>query len=57
MQALEVELGRDAQVERAVERVVVRRERARQRAAVERLQHRRLDLDEAARRRGSGARP
>ena len=45
--ALEVELGRDAQVQRAVQRVVVRRERARERAAVERLQDRRLDLDEA----------
>ena len=45
--ALEVELGRDAQVEVAVERVVVRDERPRQRAAVERLQHRRLDLEEA----------
>ena len=45
--ALEVELGRDPQVQRAVQRVVVRRERARQRAAVERLQDRRLDLDEA----------
>ncbi len=46
-QALEVELGRDAQVEVAVELVVVRRERPRVGAAVERLQRRRLDLDEA----------
>ena len=46
-QALEVQLGGDAQVERAVELVVMRRERARARAAVERLQDRRLDLDEA----------
>ena len=46
--ALQVELGRDPQVEVAVERVVVGGERPRQRAAVERLQHRRLDLDEAA---------
>ena len=47
MQALQVELGRDPQVEVAVERVVVGGERPRERAAVERLQHRRLDLDEA----------
>ena len=46
-QPLEVQLGGDAQVEVAVELVVVGRERARQRAAVERLQHRRLDLEEA----------
>ncbi len=46
-QPLEVQLGRDPQVHRAVERVVVRRERPRQRAAVDRLQDRRLDLDEA----------
>ena len=46
-QALEVQLGRHAQVEGAVELVVVRRERPRARAAVERLQDRRLDLDEA----------
>jgi hypothetical protein len=47
-QALEVELGGDPQEQRAVELVVVRRERARERAAVDRLEHRRLDLDEAA---------
>ena len=46
--ALEVQLDRDAQVEVAVELVVVRDERARQGAAVERLQDGRLDLDEAA---------
>ena len=46
-QALEVELGRDAQVERLVELVVMGLERARERAAVARLEHRRLDLDEA----------
>ena len=46
--ALEVQLGGDAQVEVALELVVVRDERPRQGAAVERLQHRRLDLDEAA---------
>ena len=44
---LEVQLGGDPQVEVAVELVVVRDERPRQRAAVERLEHRRLDLDEA----------
>ena len=46
--ALEVQLGGDAQVQVAVELVVVGRERARERAAVQRLQDRRLDLDEAA---------
>ena len=46
-QALEVELGGDAQVHRRVERVEVRHERARQCAAVDRLQDRGLDLDEA----------
>ena len=46
--ALEVQLGGDAQVEVALERVVVGDERPRQGAAVERLQDRRLDLDEAA---------
>ena len=46
-QALEVELGRDPQVERLVELVVVRHERPRERAAVARLEDRRLDLDEA----------
>ena len=45
--ALEVELGRDPQVEVAVERVVVGHERAAPRAAVDRLEDRRLDLDEA----------
>ena len=47
-QPLEVELGRDPQVEVAVERVVVGGEGPGQGAAVERLQDRRLDLDEAA---------
>ena len=46
-EALEVELGRDPQVEVAVEGVVVGGEGPRQGAAVERLQDRRLDLDEA----------
>jgi hypothetical protein len=43
-QPLEVQLVRDPQEERHVERVVVRHERPRRRPAVERLQHRRLDL-------------
>ena len=46
-QPLEVELGGDAQVQIAVQGVVMRRERARHGAAVERLQDGRLDLDEA----------
>ena len=46
-QPLEVELGGDAEVERLVELVVVRRERAGERPAVARLQDGRLDLDEA----------
>ena len=44
---LEVELGRDAEVEILVEDVVVRDERLGERAAVARLEDRRLDLDEA----------
>ncbi len=44
---LEVQLGRDAHEEVDVERVVVRDERARRGAADDRVQHRRLDLDEA----------
>ena len=48
-QPLEVELRRDAQVEVHVERVVVGHERPRRRAAGDRLHHRRLDLEEAAR--------
>ena len=46
-QALEVELGGDAQVHRPLERVEVRHERAGQCPAVDRLQDRGLDLDEA----------
>ena len=46
-QALQVELGRDPQVEVAVERVVVRHERPGECAAVDRLEDGRLDLDEA----------
>ncbi len=46
--ALQIQLGRDPQVERSIERVVVGRERTRRGAAVDRLKHRRLDLDEAA---------
>ena len=45
-QPFQVELGRDPQEELAIERVVVRRERPGERAPVERLQHRCLDLDE-----------
>ena len=48
-QPLQIELGRDAQVEIHVERVVMRHERPRQRAAGDRLHHRRLDLEVAAR--------
>ena len=47
-EALEIELVRDAEIEIDVERVVMRDERARERPAVERLQDRGLDLDEAA---------
>ena len=45
-QALEEQLRRDAQVHVHVERVVMRRERPRRRAARNGLQHRRLDLEE-----------
>ena len=45
---LQVELGRDAHVERAVEVVVVRDEGPRGRAAGDHVHHRRLDLEEAA---------
>ena len=48
-QPLQVQLRRDAQVELHVERVVVRDERPRERAAGNRLHHRRLDLEIAAR--------
>jgi hypothetical protein len=48
-QPLEVQLRRDAQVHVDAERVVVRDERPRVRAAGNRLHHRRLDLEEAAR--------
>ena len=46
--AVEEQLDGDAQVQVAVERVVVGRERARAGAAGERLQRRRFDLDEVA---------
>jgi hypothetical protein len=46
-QALQVELGRDAQEHLLVERVVVRDEGLGVRAAGDRVQHRRLDLEEA----------
>ena len=45
-EALQVQLGRDPQVHLLVERVVVRDERPRGRAARYRLHHRRLDLEE-----------
>ena len=48
-QPLEVELGRDPEVEVLLEVVPVGDERLREGAAVARLQHRRLDLDEAVR--------
>ena len=47
-QPLQVQLRRDAQEELHVERVVMRHERPRQRAAGDRLHHRRLDLEVAA---------
>ena len=47
-QPLEIQLGRDAQEQLHVERVVVRHERPRQRPAGNRLHHRRLDLEIAA---------
>ena len=61
-QALEVELGRDAQVEVGVELVRVRHERIGEGAAVAGLEDRRLDLEEAvlvevAADRGDHARP
>jgi hypothetical protein len=45
-QPLQVQLRRDAQVEIDIERVVVRDERPRRRAAVERLHHGRFHFDE-----------
>ena len=47
-QALQVQLQRDPQVQVDVQHVVVGDERLRHRAAGDRLQHRGLDLDEAA---------
>src|SRR5262249_54278021 len=47
-QALEVELGRDPTIEIHVERVVMGDERLRRRAADQRMEHRRLDLEEVA---------
>ena len=47
-QPLQIQLRRDAQVQIDIERVVVRDERPRRRAAIERLHHRRLDFDKAA---------
>ncbi len=48
-QPLQVKLQRDAQVKIAAQRVVMRHERLRRRAAGNRLHHRRLDFHEAAR--------
>ena len=45
-QPLQIELGRDPQVEVARQLVVVGHERTSGRPAVERLEHRRLDLEE-----------
>ena len=45
-EALEIQLGGDPQVEVAIQRVVVRDEGARSSTTVERLKHRRLDLNE-----------
>ena len=56
-QPLQVELGRDPQVDVLVELVVVGDEGAREGAAVARLQHRRLDLEEAVARRGRAGSP
>ena len=47
-QPLQIQLGRDPHVQPHVERVVVGHERPRQRAAGDRLHHRRLDLEEPA---------
>ena len=47
-EALQVQLRRDAEIEVDVEGVVVRDERAGGRATRDRVEHRRLDLDEAA---------
>ena len=56
-QALEIKLERDAQIKIAAERVVMRDERLRRRAAGNGLHHRRLDFHEAARRgRNCGSR-
>src|SRR3546814_17216615 len=45
-QSLEEQFRRDAQIQIAIERVVMCHERPRRRAASDRLQHRRLDFDE-----------
>src|SRR5437868_2138575 len=47
-EALEIQLVRDAEIERHVERIVVRGEGSRRRTAIERLQHRCLDFEKAA---------
>jgi hypothetical protein len=46
--ALQVQLGRDAQKELHIERVVMGEERPRQRTARDRLHHRRLDFEVTA---------
>ena len=46
-QPLEIELGRDAQIQIGVERVVMRHERPRRGAPGDRVHHRRLDLEVA----------
>ncbi len=46
-QSLEIQLVRDAEVERHIQRIVMGDERARRRTAIERLQNRRLDLQKA----------
>ena len=48
-QPLQIQLRRDAQVQIDIERVVMRDERPRRRAAIERLHHGRFHFDEAAR--------
>ena len=54
-QALQIQLRRDAQIQIDIERVVVRDERPRRRAAVEGLQHGRFHFQKAARLPVAGA--
>ena len=53
--ALEKQLRRDSQIQIGVERIAVGHKRSGRRAAVQQLQHRRFDLDEALRRATSRA--